>query len=76
MTDVKGYRPLTDDMKALANEGKELEERYLRWMEKVEATCDFDGRSLALGKTHIQTGAMWAVRAIFQPGRVDLPEDA
>lgn len=84
---VAGYKPQSDAKVALANEGKELEERYLRWLDKLAAqngppdasgtvpqVCD--PRFIALAKTNIQQGAMWAVRSIFQPGRVKLPEDA
>lgn len=76
MTEVKGYRPLTDEMKALANEGKELEERYLRWLDKLNARPDVDLRMVALARTSMQTTGMWAVRSIFQPNRISLPEDA
>lgn len=91
MTDVKGYTPLSDAQKALANEGKELEERVLRWLEKVNGTFanpnlglepheraerNERGRTLALGKTNIQQGFMWAIRSIFQPTRIKLPEDS
>lgn len=66
----------------LTNEGKALEERYLRWLDKlvqmnVSATAPtpFDARCLAEARTCIQTGAMWAIRGIFQPQRIQLPED-
>lgn len=93
---VKGYTGQTQDAIALANEGKELEERYLRWLDKLglinnshnaqlhprmmkgEAGYEhppIDPRFLALARTHIQDGAMWAIRAIFQPTRIALPED-
>lgn len=88
---VVGYQPQSDDKVRLANEGKELEERYLRWLEKLgslyaELPCDpslavqpsaklCDPRCLSEARTCIQTGAMWAVRAIFQPQRIKLPED-
>ena len=91
MTDVKGYTPLSDAQKDLANEGKELEERYMRWLDKVadqtknipgdeiigavDVVRRYDQRALALARTHIQTGAMWAIRSIFQPSRISLPED-
>lgn len=77
MVDVKGYTPLSDEQKALANEGKELEERALRWLEKLNNLdkVHTDARSVAVARTQIQTGFMWAVRSIFQPGRIALPED-
>ena len=81
MTEVKGYTPLTDQQKALANEGKELEERYLRWLDKLEAqnardeVPHCDSRMIALARTQMQGAAMWAIRSIFQPSRIKLPED-
>jgi len=78
---VKGYVPQSDDKIALANEGKELEERYLRWLDKLThggITRDvpkYDQRCVALARSNIQQGAMWAVRSIFQPQRIALPED-
>lgn len=80
---VAGYKPQSPEAVALANEGKELEERYLRWLDKLQAMANrqpddipIDARFLALARTNIQQGAMWAIRSIFQPGRVSLPEGA
>ena len=84
---VKGYSPQSDDKVALANEGKELEERYLRWLDKLAAKNGppdasgaapdvIDQRFVALARTHVQTGAMFAIRSIFRPTRIGLPEDA
>ncbi|MBK8467793.1 MAG: hypothetical protein IPL32_18430 [Chloracidobacterium sp.] len=78
---VKGYTTQSDDNVALANEGKELEERYLRWLDKLDGmakttTHGFDARFIALARTHVQTGAMFAIRSIFRPTRIMLPEDA
>lgn len=83
---VAGYVPQSQSNIDLANEGKDLEERYLRWLDKLAAINGppdsngvvpqiVDPRMVALAKTHIQTGAMWAIRSIFQPQRVKLPED-
>lgn len=77
---VKGYTPQSNENVAIANEGKELEERYLRWLDKLDGmakttTHGFDGRFIALARTHVQTGAMFAIRSIFQPQRIKLPED-
>lgn len=72
---VKGYKPQSDERIALANEGKELEERYLRWLDKLKANPDTDKRFVALAFTDMQGAAMWAIRSIFQPGRIALPED-
>lgn len=86
---VKGYKPQSDADIALANELKEAEERYLRLLDRMMATHEdvdgeigqircprFDPRFMALARTHMQTANMFAVRAIFQPARIKLPEDA
>ena len=75
MTAVKGYMPLTDEQKALANEGKELEERYLRWLDKLMSLPTTDKAEATLARRRIQEGAMWSIRSIFQPARISLPED-
>lgn len=36
---------------------------------------DTDKRCVALGVTNMQMAAMWAVRSIFKPQRIKLPED-
>ena len=78
---VSGYTSQSNDKVALANEGKELEERYLRWLDKLGGQSSgpalvCDGTVVALARTYIQIGAMLAVRSIFQPTRISLPEDA
>ena len=84
MTEVKGYTPLSDDAKELANEGKVLEERMMRWIDKVQKRHalmpkvegeDPPAALAQLGKRAIQEGTMWVVRSIFQPQRIALPED-
>lgn len=73
---VKGYTAQSQSNVDLSNEGKVLEERYLRWLDKLMAHPDTDKRCVAIAKTEVQTGAMWAIRSIFQPQRITLPEDA
>lgn len=75
MSQVKGYTQLTPQQIELANEGKELEERYLRWLDKVRSTPTVDYAMAERARTNIQQGAMWAIRAIFKPERIELPED-
>lgn len=75
---LKGYPEQSPETVALANEGKEMEERVIRYLEKVaDAVPPGAGRdrSLALAKTHANTSFMWATRAIFDPQRIKLPED-
>lgn len=65
--DIKGYRVLSDAEKAAMNELKELEVRILSDLEAVGEIPGINQRSLALGKTNIQQGFMWAIRAIARP---------
>lgn len=73
---VAGYTAQPQSNVDLANEGKELEERYLRWLDKLAAHPDTDKRCVALGMTNMQTAAMWAIRSIFKPQRIKLLGDA
>ena len=74
---VKGYTSQSDAKVAMANELKEAEERYLRILDRMRAAgSEYDQRSVSEAFTCMQTGAMWAVRAVFQPQRVKLPDDA
>lgn len=84
---VKGYKPTQSQEKIdLVNEGKELEERVLRYIDRLEAYIggdrndprikpNGDPRFLATGKTDIQKGFMCVFRSVFNPNRVELPED-
>lgn len=72
---VSGYATQSQDHVDLANEGKELEERYLRWIDRLAAHPDTDKRCVALAQTNLQTAAMWAVRSIFKPRRIKIEGD-
>lgn len=78
---VAGYKP-TQPPEAIAavNIFKELEERTLRAMEALgdgpHPTVKHDPRMLAVGRTQLQIAFMAINRAVFQPGRVKLPEDS
>ncbi len=79
---VKGYAE-TQSQEAidLVNEGKELEERVLRYFDKVKNHIGFppningDPRFVSIAITHIQQGFMASARSIFNPQRIKLPED-
>lgn len=73
---VAGYRPQSAENVALSNVNKELEERCIRQAEAIRDMPGMDGRMASLAITQIQQGFMWLNRAVFQPGRVALPEDA
>ena len=75
---VAGYTAQSQSKIDLANEGKALEERYLRWLDKMDSNPGVDpyrDQCLAEARRSIQAGAMWAVRSIFLPTRINLPED-
>lgn len=72
---VAGYQAQSDEKIAMVNVFKELEERVLRQADHIKGHSAVDGRMLALGVTNLQVAFMWLNRAIFQPGRVKLPED-
>jgi hypothetical protein len=64
---ISGYRELSQEEIDLMNEAKALAEQCGALVLKLEAVKYIDGRSLALGKTNLQQGFMWAVRAIAKP---------
>lgn len=81
---VAGYTAQRDEDIALANELKFAEERYMRLLDKLAEMngthvpgqkTRFDGRFIALARTAMQEANMWAVRSIFQPERINLPDD-
>ena len=83
---VHGYRPTQSQENIdLVNEGKVLEERVMRWLDKIvkvamdreegQSVEKVDMSGVTMGRRYIQTGFMWAARGVFCPKRVDLPED-
>jgi hypothetical protein len=82
---VMGYQPQASDNISRVNEAKSLEERVLRHLDRLLGTTKmttpgdtepaYDARWLAIARTHIELGFMAANRAVFQPQRVELPED-
>jgi len=72
---VSGYKPQSQETIDLVNEGKALEERVLRYIEKLRNIPGNELRFSALGLTNIQQGFMWTFRSVFKPDRTKLPED-
>ena len=64
---IKGYRDLSQVEIDLMNEGKDLAEKCGEFIAKLEADAATDKRNVALGKTNLQQGFMWAIRAVAQP---------
>lgn len=60
------------------NQFKYLEEKTLRMIDGLLSPgciTDVDPRLLMIGKTQLQGAFMFLARAVFQPERVQLPED-
>lgn len=72
---VAGYKDQKDENVSIVNENKVLEERVLRQIEKIKACPAYDARMASIAFTGIQEAFMWLNRAVFQPGRIALPED-
>ncbi len=70
---VAGYRPQTSRAVDQVNASKQMEERVLRMLDALSS--DADRRWLEIARTHIEQGFMAVNRAVFQPSRIDLPED-
>ncbi len=64
---VRGYQPQPEENVQLVNEGKAIEAQLIAYLGKLAALDRTDKRMLAIAKTDIQTGCMWAYRAVFQP---------
>lgn len=64
---IKGYRDLSQEEIDLMNEGKALAEQCGAYLEKLMANEGTDKRAVALGKTFLQQGFMWAIRGVAQP---------
>lgn len=64
---ITGYRDLSQEEIDAMNEGKALAAHVGVWIEKLQAQEGLDQRAVALGKTNLQQGFMWAIRGIAQP---------
>ena len=64
---IIGYRDLTQQEIDLMNEGKAISVQCGEFIKKLEALADSDKRCVALGKTNMQQGFMWAIRGIARP---------
>lgn len=77
---VAGYRAQNDDAVTLVNHNKITEERILRLMDELKDDrlpgVLADQRWLAIARTQMEQAFMALNRAIFKPGRVELPPDA
>lgn len=72
---VEGYKPQSAAAVDIVNDLKRDEERLLRKLDAMQGNPDINGRWLAIGRTGIEQAFMAINRSVFQPGRVQLPED-
>jgi hypothetical protein len=84
---VHGYKPQSPEAVALVNRFKEMEERLLREIDALtqlrepnpaepnQYLLKHNHRWVAIARTHFEEGFMALNRAVFQPGRIKLPED-
>lgn len=64
---ITGYRQHPQEQIDLVNEIKAKENELGELLQRLRDRDDVDPRMLALGRTNLQQGFMWTVRAIFQP---------
>lgn len=72
---VAGYTEQSSQRVAAVNGHKILEERLLRVIDALQHAGEADPRWLAIARTDLEKGFMALNRAVFQPGRVNLPGD-
>ena len=73
--EIKGFTDQSEKNKAYVNVNKEIEERLYRIIDDMKAQGEFDQRLIAVAFTQFQGAFMFLNRAIFQPQRIELPED-
>ena len=64
---ISGYRDLTQEEIDLMNRVKALESELASLCGEIGTVDGIDQRNLALGRTNLQQGFMWTVRAIARP---------
>lgn len=64
---IIGYRQLTQEEIAKMNKVKEAANALLVIIEDLMLDGTVDTRAIAIGRTHLQTGAMWVTRGIAKP---------
>lgn len=64
---ITGYRELSEEEIALMNGIKLVGAQLADMIESLQKTDGLDQRAVSIAKTDLQTGIMWAVRAVAQP---------
>jgi len=67
MSDIKGYRELSNQDKANINAFKEMENQIGLAVTEMRKVDSFDKRWISIGVTDLQKGFMALIRAIAQP---------
>jgi hypothetical protein len=73
---VSGYTIQSDERIGIVNTNKETEERLLRRLDMLSKADGIDGHWLGVARVYLELGFMAMNRAVFQPQRAKLPEDA
>lgn len=73
--EIKGFTDQTEQNKQLVNVNKEVEERLLRITDGLREDPAHDQRFISMAISYFQIGFMLLNRGIFQPQRIELPED-
>jgi len=64
---IKGYKVLSPEQVNLMNEVKSKANEVGELLDRLRHDPEIQGRDLAIAKTNLQTGFMWAVRSIAKP---------
>ena len=64
---ITGYRELSPEEIALMNRVKAKAEEVGALISELQQAGGLDQRGVAIARTELQTGFMWAVRSIAQP---------
>jgi hypothetical protein len=67
MSNIKGYRELSEDEIAIINKIKGVAESIGQIVDTIDSTEDADKRWVAIARTDLQTGFMALIRSIAQP---------
>lgn len=64
---LNGYRKLSEEEIALANEVKRMGSYVELLVEKLTSRPGIDQRAVTIARTELQTGFMWLTRGITKP---------
>ena len=64
---IAGYRDLSQAEIDAINKIKQIAQQCGDLIQELDSIALIDKRSLALGKTNLQQGFMWTIRAIARP---------